>query len=99
MADKEKENADAPEFDAHRRWKKLSAPMYDWMTNHHMVWPGLACRCGFDCVLCCSWAHHCLALSCYITHTPFCRFGPCKRIDSAKYEQTIYFSDQVRFSR
>jgi hypothetical protein len=38
------EKADAPEFDAHRKWKKLSAPMYDWMTNHHMTWPGLACR-------------------------------------------------------
>lgn len=24
-----------------------------------------------------------------------CRFGPSKRLDAAKYEQTVYFSDQV----
>lgn len=57
MADKEKEKPDAPDFDAHRKWKKLSAPMYDWMTNHHMTWPGLACRCGLS-VLCTACAKH-----------------------------------------
>jgi hypothetical protein len=25
-----------------------------------------------------------------------CRFGPCNRLDRSKYEQTVYFSDQVR---
>ena len=34
-----------PEDDAHRTWKRAAAPMYDWLTNHHLVWPSLACRC------------------------------------------------------
>lgn len=34
-----------PEEDAHRKWKQSAAPMYDWLTNHHLVWPSLACRC------------------------------------------------------
>lgn len=36
--------SESTDHDAHRKWKHLAAPMYDWMTNHHLVWPGLACR-------------------------------------------------------
>eukprot|EP00892_Ulva_mutabilis_P005727 jgi/Ulvmu1/3526/UM163_0008.1 len=52
--------------DAHRKWKHLAAPMYDWMTNHHLVWPGLACR-----------------------------FGKREQTYDGKYNQVIYYSDQV----
>jgi histone-binding protein RBBP4 len=57
-----------PEDDAHRKWKQCATPMYDFMTNHHLIWPALACRFGER------------------TEAPG---------DAAKYEQTIFYSEQV----
>ena len=81
-----------PEDDAHRRWKQNAAPMYDWMTNHHLVWPALACRCALPAHLLCTREQAQTQSQCSR------RFGEKRKSadDVAKYQQTIFYSEQVR---
>jgi histone-binding protein RBBP4 len=28
------------------QWKSLVPALYDWLTNHNLIWPSLSCRWG-----------------------------------------------------
>jgi hypothetical protein len=30
--------------DRYAQWKALVPALYDWLTNHHLMWPSLSCR-------------------------------------------------------
>lgn len=30
--------------DRYAQWKSLVPALYDWLTNHHLMWPSLSCR-------------------------------------------------------
>ncbi|KAG0566457.1 hypothetical protein M758_7G060800 [Ceratodon purpureus] len=32
--------------DRYSQWKSLVPALYDWLTNHHLMWPSLSCRWG-----------------------------------------------------
>jgi hypothetical protein len=40
--------------DRYAQWKSLVPALYDWLTNHHLMWPSLSCRyvfiTSFSCV-------------------------------------------------
>ncbi|XP_065866690.1 WD-40 repeat-containing protein MSI4-like [Euphorbia lathyris] len=42
MKDKGKRSVD----DRYSKWKTLVPVLYDWLTNHNLVWPSLSCRWG-----------------------------------------------------
>ena len=33
--------------DRYAQWKSLVPALYDWLTNHHLMWPSLSCRYAF----------------------------------------------------
>eukprot|EP00898_Chlorokybus_atmophyticus_P005036 jgi/Chlat1/5533/Chrsp369S05397 len=45
-ADVNDEQQEEEEDEGYRRWRAVIPLLYDWLSNHHLVWPSLSCRWG-----------------------------------------------------
>lgn len=76
--------------DKYNRWKAVVPVLYDWLSNHNLLWPSLSCRFSLFLSLA-----RVLLLRFIHSHFSSFRWGPQLEQSPHKNRQRLYLSEQA----